>query len=47
MPASTCQNKALNGKEITMPKLIFMTNKIPSIPEIKKVISSKKFQIFL
>jgi len=47
MPISTCQNKILNGNEIIKLKLILTTIKIPNIPEIKKVISNKMFQIFL
>ena len=47
MPISTCQNKILNGNGIIKPKLILITNKIPKIPDAKKVISKKTFQILL
>ena len=47
MPVSTCKCKTLNDKKFVKLKLIFITNKIPEIPESKKVISNKIFQIFL
>ena len=47
IPASTCKNKMLNRKGVTIPKLILIINKTPKIPEIKKVTSKKMFQNFL
>jgi len=47
MPNSTCQNRILKGNGTIKPKFIIKINKIPNIPDIKKIMRSKMFQILL